>query len=340
MSDVRSAPALAGADLEVRAADRPVLPEATLDVTIVVPVQTGNAEIESVVRGLGAELRRTGRTHEFVLVFDGVRGRAWSLAQAMAAEPGSVVRTLTFQHAFGESACLSAAVEIARGRVIITSPQYMQVDPVSMGPMIAALEAGADMVSPFRSPRIDPMLNRMQSALFNWVIRRLMGGGEFHDLNCYFRAMRRELLAEIAIYGDMYRFLPVIAHRQGFRVVEVPVRHLKEWGKPGFFGLGVYVRRFLDVLGVMFLTRFTHRPLRFFGSVGCLLLVPGSIMLAGLLVQKVFFNAGLYNRPLLVIGVMFTMLGVQVIGFGLVGEIIIYSQARNLRGYRIERIYE
>lgn len=318
----------------------PTLPEATLDVTIVIPVQTGNAEIESVIRGLGAELHRLGRRHEFVLVFDGVRGRAWTIAQGLAAAPGSAVRTMAFQHGFGESACLSAAVEVARGRVIITSPQYMQVDPVSVGPMLAAIEAGADMVSPYRSPRVDPVLNRLQSSMFNWVIRRIVGGGEFHDLNCYFRAMRRELLAEISIYGDMYRFLPVIAHRQGFRVVEVPVRHLKEWGRPGFFGLGVYIRRFLDVLGVMFLTRFTHRPLRFFGSIGFLLLIPGAVILAGLLVQKIVTNAGLYQRPLLPIGVMFVMLGVQIIGFGLVGEIIIYTQARNLRGYRIERIYE
>jgi prepilin signal peptidase PulO-like enzyme (type II secretory pathway) len=137
----------------------------------------------------------------------------------------------------------------------------------------------------------------------------------------------------------MYRFLPVIAHRKGFRVVEVPVRHLKEWGEAHFYGLGVYVRRFLDVVGVMFLTKFTHRPLRFFGSLGALILLVGLVILTIITVQWVL-GAGLYNRPILLVGILFAVLGVQVIGFGLVGEIIIYSQARNLREYRVERIYE
>jgi hypothetical protein len=132
----------------------------------------------------------------------------------------------------------------------------------------------------------------------------------------------------------------VIAHHKGFRVVEVPVRHLKEWGEAHFYGLGVYVRRFLDVVGVMFLTKFTHRPLRFFGSLGALILLVGSVILAVVGAQRLFLSTGLWNRPIFLVGVMFAMLGVQVIGFGLVGEIIIYTQARNLREYRVERIYE
>jgi hypothetical protein len=152
--------------------------------------------------------------------------------------------------------------------------------------------------------------------------------------------IRREVLADISIYGDMYRFLPVIAQRQGFRVVELPVRHVKEWGKAGFFGVGVYLRRFLDVLGVVFLTRFTLKPLRFFGSVGLLLSVVGGGILAIVGYQRLFHGQGLYNRPLFLLGMMTFVLGVQVIGFGLVGEIIIYTQAHNLREYRIERIHD
>ena len=322
-----------------------------LDVTVVVPVQAADAEVEQVVAALGAELDREGRSWECVLVFDGVRGPAWTAAQALCGRyAGEVdadssqalakVRTIAFQNAFGESMCLSAAVEDARGRVIITSPQYVQIDPLELQPMLAAIDEGADVVTPWRRERVDPPLNRLQSACFNWLIRAIIRGGGFHDLNCTFRAIRRDVLADIAVYGDMYRFLPVIAHRQGYRVVEVRVRHLKEWGQAGFYGIGVYVRRALDVLGVMFLTKFTLKPLRFFGFLGLATLLPGALILAVVIYQRIFGSSGLYGRPVFLLGVMLVVLGVQIVGFGLVGEIIIYSQARNLRQYRIERIYE
>jgi glycosyltransferase involved in cell wall biosynthesis len=326
-------------------APRPRAP-ATRDVSLIVPVQTGDAEITEVVAALGAELDRLGRSWEAILVFDGVRGVAWQRAQSLVERLGDKVLTVGFEKQFGESVCLSAGAEIARGRVLVTSPQYVQVDPVEVGRLIAAIDAGADMVIPWRKPRVDPWLNRLQSATFNWLMRRI-NGGEFHDLNCYFRAFRREVIADVAIYGDMYRFLPLVAQRLGFRVVEVPVRHLKEWGKAGFFGVGVYLRRFLDVVGVVFLTRFTLKPLRFFGSVGLLLSLIGGVLLTWQVAKKLLWKLGLSdtefglsNSPAFLLALMLFVLGVQVIGFGLVGEIIIYTQARHLREYRIERRWD
>ena len=310
-----------------------------LDVTVVVPVQSPDAEVDQVVAALGAELEREGRSWECLFVFDGVFGSAWETVQALREKHGQRVRSISFKNPFGESVCLSAALERARGRYILTSPQYVQVDPIELGPMLAALDRGADFVTPWRHPRVDPWLNRLQSASFNWVIRRVVRM-EFHDLNCYFRAIRREVLDDVAIYGDMYRFLPVIAFRQGYRVVEVRVRHLKEWGVAGFFGLGVYVRRFLDVLAVMFLTKFTLKPLRFFGTTGGLIALVGAGIVGYLTALKFLYSEGVAGRPLFLIGVLLMAVGVQVIGFGLVGEIIIYSQARNLKEYRIERIWE
>jgi len=313
--------------------------DGALDVTVVVPVQSEHAEVREVVDALGAELDREGRSWEIFFVFDGVTGKAFETVRALRREHGSRVRSISFKNPFGESVCLSAAFERSRGRFLITAPQYVQIDPTELGRMLKALEDGADFVAPWRSPRVDPWLNRLQSALFNLVIRQVVRM-HFHDLNCYFRAIRREVLDDVAIYGDMYRFLPVIAHRQGYRVDEVKVRHLKEWGKAGFFGLGVYTRRFLDVLAVMFLSKFTLKPLRFFGTVGGLFSMVGFAIIAYLSVLKFFFDEAVSGRPLLVMGVMLFVLGVQIIGFGLVGEIIIFSQAKNLKEYRVERIYD
>jgi glycosyltransferase involved in cell wall biosynthesis len=322
---------------EAPAADPRVEP--TLDVSVITPVSAGDAGVAELVRALGAELERLGRTFELLPVFDGVRGPAWEDTRRLAAEDPERVRPLSFHRQFGESVCLAEAFRHARGRVIVTTPQYLQVDPREIERLLAALEAGADLVTPWRHPRVDPLTNRVQSAVFNALVRRVVRQ-PFHDLNCYFRAIRRPVLEEIAVYGDMYRFLPVIAARAGFRVVELEVRHLKEWGKGGVFGPGVYVRRFLDILGVFFLAKFALKPLRFFGALGSVFLLCGAVLGAIILVQRVFWGYGLWNRPIFPITLLLLFLGVQIIGFGLVGEIIIYAQARNLREWRVERIYE
>ena len=309
-------------------------------VSVIVPVRAPTAQVREVVLALGAELERLGRSHEFVLVFDGVRGPAFLEARALETERAGRVQVVALQQSFGESLSLAAGLERARGSVIVTSPQYVQVDPGALGTMLEKIEAGADFVTPWRHPRVDPWLNRLESALFNWITRRIIHV-KFRDLNCTFRAFRRGVLEEMNLYGDMYRFLPAMAYRQGFQGVEIPVKHLREWGGAGLFGIGVYARRLLDVVGMLFLAKFTLKPLRFFGSMGALIALPGILMCA-VIVGQYLFNPkyGIYNRPLFFIGFIMIVLGVQIVGFGLVGEIIIYTQARHLRAYRVGRIYE
>ena len=309
-------------------------------VSVVVPIRDGAANVREVVDALTKELERQARRFEFVLVFDGVRGSAWQDAQALALERPGGVLVVGLQQSFGESVCLSAGLEKSRGAIIVTSPQYLQIDPAAVGPMLAAIDQGADFAIPWRHPRVDPWLNRLQSALFNWVTRRIIHV-KMRDLNCTFRVFRREVLDEMNLYGDMYRFLPAIAYRQGFKGAELQVRHLREWGGAGLFGVGVYARRLLDVMGMLFLAKFTLKPLRFFGALGAVIALPGAITCGVILVQYFMLpNSGIYNRPLFFIGFILIVLGVQIVGFGLVAEIIIYTQARNLREYRVERIFE
>jgi glycosyltransferase involved in cell wall biosynthesis len=311
------------------------------DVTVVVPVQTEDADVRSVVRALGGAIEKAGKSWEMLLVYDGVRGEAWTAGLDLQAQTDQRVRTIALHKPFGESVCLSSAFEHARGEMILTTPQYIQVDPAEVGGMIERLEQGADLVTGWRHPRVDAWLNRLQSAAFNRVLR-LVVGTHFHDLNCTLRLIRREVLEQLTIYGNMYRYLPAIAHNQGFRVEEQKVRHLREQGGTGIFGPGVYVRRCLDVLALMFLAKFTHKPLRFFGALGG----TGMLVGGGIALWEVSSNlfgsdqAGLYQRPLFLMGVLLFVLGVQLVGFGLVGEIVIFTQARNVREYRIERIHE
>ncbi|MHC4895208.1 MAG: glycosyltransferase [Planctomycetota bacterium] len=295
--------------------------EVRVDVSVIVPVQSPEAEVREVVRALRGQLERLGQTWEIIFVFDGVDGEAWETVQELHAELGSRIKTILFKNPFGESVCLSAAFERASGDYILTSPQYVQVDPLEVGQMLAGRGLRHPVApSPGRSDAEPDPVGVLQ-----------LGHPSDHS--------RRVSRPELLLPADS-RFLPVMAYRQGFKVVEVRVRHLKEWGKAGFFGIGVYIRRFLDILAVMFLTKFTLKPLRFFGTLGGIFALIGSSISLYMAIERIYYGVGVSGRPLLLLGVLFLVLGVQIIGFGLVGEIIIFSQARNLKEYRIERIYE
>lgn len=312
-----------------------------VDVTIVFPVQTHKTELENVIGALGGALEELGLAWECILVFDGIKGELWERAIELQRETRDQVRTIALHKPFGESVCLSSAFEHALGGLIMTTPAYVQTDPADLRRLFAAIDDGADFVTTWRSPRIDSGLNQAQSGAFNWVVRKVVGAS-FHDMNSTLRVMRREVLEQLTIYGNIYRYLPAVAYRQGFRVDEVQVRHLAEWGGAGIFGAGLYLRRALDLLGLMFLARFTHKPLRFFGALG------GALMLLGILMAGTQFVMwlsddmafSLYQRSTFIVGVLLGVLGAQIVGFGLVGEIIVFTQAKNVREYRIERIYE
>jgi len=322
------------------APDKSRAPEGPLDVSVVVPVVRADSRLREVVEGLGEQLEQRGCSYEFILVFDGVSGKASTDAEQLVVEHPGSIRCIRFQQPFGESACLAKALEFTRGKVLVTSPAYLQIEAGDIGLLLDEMEGGCDLVAPVRHPRVDAFLNKVQSWAFNLLMRKVLRA-PMHDLNCCFRAMRREVLDDVTLYGDVYRFLPAIAHRTGFLVKEVHVRHRAEFGGEGLFGVGVYVRRFIDLIGVAFLSRYTLRPLRFFGAVGGALALIGGVITAGLIVQRLIIqDTALYQRPLFLLGLLLFVLGVQVIGFGLVGEIIIYTQAKNLREYRIEKIYE
>ncbi|MEM7205904.1 MAG: FemAB family XrtA/PEP-CTERM system-associated protein [Planctomycetota bacterium] len=302
-------------------------------VSLVIPVTSQDADVGELLRECSGSLERAGYRHEFVFVLDGVAGQVERELRANADRyPLKIVRLQG--GGLGESIALSAGVDRAAGEMIVNIPHYLQAEPDDLDKVIQALENGADFVATWRHPRVDPWLNRLQSRLFNWMLRVLMGI-TFNDLNSSVRGMRKRVLEEVNVYGELYRFLPVLALRQGFRTVEVKVRHRQEKGQKGFYGIGVYVRRMLDILAITFLTRFTQRPLRFFGMLGLLLIVIGLALCISPIWERVT-GMNTSQRPILVLGTVLIAFGVQLIGFGLVGEIIIFTQASNLRDYKIE----
>lgn len=311
---------------------QPTQPGAPL-VSIVIAITEGEASPSTVINGFGGALTDAGYPCEFVVVIDGPVTRFDEELQELGLK--WAVRVVALEGGgLGESIALSAGVAKAKGELVVNAPPYLQIEPADVVDVVKALEAGADCVATWRDRRIDPWLNQLQSRLFNRVLRVIMKA-PFHDLNSGTRGFRSQVLEEVAVYGELYRFLPVLAARQGFRVVEVRVRHREEKGRSGFYGVGVYLRRLLDIVAITFLTRFTQRPLRFFGYVGFTAGLVGFLLTLFPLYDKIVLDESLSNRPLFVIGAIMAAFGVQLIGFGLVGEIIIFTQAPNLRDYKV-----
>ena len=195
------------------------------------------------------------------------------------------------------------------------------------------LEAGSDMVVASRSPRLDSWLNRVQSAVFH----RMLSGvtdRRFHDMACGVRLMRRPVAEALPLYGDLHRFIPALALREGYLVDEVPVPQHPKDARTRVYGPGVYARRLLDIAAFFFLAKFTEKPLRFFGLVGSLFFVAGAVTSLVLLVERLGGRA-IANRPLLLLAVLLVALGVQLMGLGLVGEIIVHLRAPHRRAYRV-----
>ncbi len=310
-------------------------------ISVVVAISGPEAHPREVVEGIGPALVTAGYQCEFVFVLDGPAVRFGEELRDLAAR--WTLRIVQLEGGgLGESIALSAGVAKAQGEHIVNVPPYLQLEPEEIIKVVAALEAGADCVATWRRSRIDPWLNQLQSRFFNWLLRLIMNM-PFHDLNSGTRGFRRNVLEEVAVYGELYRFLPVMAQRQGFRVVEVQVRHREEKGRAGFFGVGVYLRRLLDILAITFLTRFTQRPLRFFGYLGFASIAVGAPVALWYIYQRLTVmdpSASLSNKPGFVIGAILAAFGVQLIGFGLIGEIIIFTQSPNRRDYTIESIIE
>lgn len=199
--------------------------------------------------------------------------------------------------------------------------------------MIEAVEGGADVAVGARQPRKDPWINRLQSRVFHALVG-VASNRHLRDIASGVRAMRKEVVDDLPMYGDFLRFLPLLAQRAGFEVVEVACPQHPRDQQPRVYMPGVYLRRLIDLIGIGFLLRFTFKPLRFFGLVGSALTVPGALILIYLFIERIG-GQGIAGRPLLLLGVLLLTLGVQVIALGLIGELIVHLGAPRTTRYRI-----
>ena len=304
-------------------------------ISVVVPVVERADDLLALHRAFGGELDRRGGSFEFLFVFDGGFSPPPELVALSQADDS--VRLFAFARQFGETAALRLGIERSRGEVIVTLPAYFQVQAEGIGPLLDALGNGADVVVARRSPRVDSWLNRLQSHAFHRMLGSLTDR-RFHDIACGVRVLRRSVAETLPLYGDLHRFIPALALREGHRVEEVPVPQHPNDARTRVYGPGVYLRRLLDVAAFFFLAKFTEKPLRFFGLVGSVFFALGALTGLVLLVERIA-GRGIANRPLLLLAVLLIALGVQFMGLGLVGEIIVHLRSPHRRAYRVrERV--
>jgi dolichol-phosphate mannosyltransferase len=229
-------------------------------------------------------------------------------------------RVVRLRRNFGKAAALAAGFAQAQGETVVTIDGDLQDDPAEIPRLLAKLDEGFDLVTGWKAKRRDPLRRRILSRIFNAVSGRV-SGLKLHDMNCGLKAYRAEVLDGMRIYGELHRFLPVLAHYRGYRVAELPVNHRPRQHGRSRYGLERYVRGFLDLLTVSFMGRYRHRPLHLFGSLGLVLGVLGTALLGYLTVLKAMGEA-IGHRPLLTLGVLLVVVGLQFFSLGLISELI------------------
>lgn len=301
-------------------------------VSVLVLVSERPVALDEFYEIYAAPFKALGRPYEFIFITEpAFCGRMDVLADL--AERGEPIRIVEPGQTAGEANLLKLGLHHARGETIVTLPAYYRVEPGALPQLLDALDDDTDLVVARRWPRRDSLINRIQTRALHALLGRL-SRGKIHDVGSGVRAMRRHLLEEIPLYGDFYRFFPLLVIREGFRVTEVNSPQHSRDVAPRVYAPGVYLRRLLDVLGLFFLLRFTEKPLRFFGLLGSALFAAGGATLFVLLVQR-FLGQGIADRPLLLVGVLLMVLGVQAIALGLIGEIIVYLHSPRRRPYRV-----
>jgi hypothetical protein len=269
---------------------------------------------------------------EFVYVLDGPFEEVYRELLSLRSE-GEPIRVVRLSRQFGEATALSQGAAHAGADTLLILPAYYQVEPASITEFIGTL-GDADLVVARRWPRLDSNLNRLGTRLFHRLLR-FVTGHSFRDVGCSARMVRRRVFDEVNVYGDQHRFLAMLADQRGFRVREVDLPQARQDPRVRVYRPGVYLRRVLDLLAVFFLVRFTKRPLRFFGLAGSALVVLGSVVLAAVSFQKLFLAMSLADRPALLLGALLLVLGVQLFALGLIGELIIFTHARELKEYTV-----
>ncbi len=307
-------------------------------ISVVVPVHNEERTVALLLDELDSALEPLGTPWEAVFVDDGSTDGSYAALTRLHSARDNVT-VVRLRRNFGKAAALAAGFGQARGDVIVTIDGDLQDDPAEIPRLLVKLEEGYDLVSGWKSRRRDPLRRRVLSRLFN-AVAGWVSGVPLHDINCGLKAYRADVVRGLRLYGELHRFIPVLAHHRGYRIAELPVNHRPREHGRSRYGLERYLRGFLDLLTVSFIGRYRHRPLHLFGGLGLALSAAGTGILVYLTIVKALGHA-IGGRPLLILGVLLVVVGIQVFSLGLITELITsHHEERVSESERAEALVE
>ncbi len=304
----------------------PTTPLPEVAVSVVVPVMNEQQNVRPLYEKLSAQLSLTGDLYEVIFVDDGSTDGTFKELEKLHTEYPGIVRVIRFRRNFSKTPALVAGFSRCRGKVVFTMDGDLQDDPAEIPNFLAKLDEGYDLVSGWKFPRLDPFSKTFPSRIFNWLVSK-MTGVHLHDINNGFKAYNREVIEDshLKLYGEFHRFIPVMAHWRGYRVTEIKVRHHPRKYGVSKYGARRFARGLIDLLNVLFLTTFLRTPLRLFGPLGLWTLFIGILIDAYVVIVSRFFtHEPIHNQPMLFVGILLMIFGVQFILTGLQSEMFRY----------------
>jgi glycosyltransferase involved in cell wall biosynthesis len=290
------------------------------DITVLVPLYNEEDSLRELHQQLRSTLGRMGVRYELLFVDDGSTDRSFQVLKDLKRNDKHI-KIVRFRRNYGKSAALAVGFDKAQGSVVITMDADLQDDPAEIPGLRKKLDEGYDLVSGWKKVRRDPITKTIPSRFFNFVTSVLTGIG-IHDFNCGLKAYRRDVVKTVRVYGELHRYVPVLAHWEGFRVGEIVVHHrARKYGKTKF-GIGRFWKGFLDLLTTLFTTRYMRRPLHLFGMWGLAAFLVGFLIDAWLVVEWFRGLTALGNRPLFFTGFLMMVIGIQFFSIGLLGEMV------------------
>jgi glycosyltransferase involved in cell wall biosynthesis len=306
-------------------------------ISVVIPLLNEEQSLRELHEQLRSVLNRLGR-YEIIFIDDGSTDGSPRVLHELR-HRDKHVKIIRFRRNYGKSAALSVGFEKAEGDIVVTMDADLQDDPREIPNLVNEIRKGTDLVSGWKKKRHDPLTKTIPSKFFNFVTS-LLTGIKLHDFNCGLKAYRKEVIKEIELYGELHRYIPVLAHWRGYKVGEIAVQHHpRKFGKTKF-GFGRFWKGFLDLLTVIFTTRYMQRPLHLFGFWGLLFFLAGFAIDVTLGILKFTEGIVLSNRPLFLGGVLLIIVGVQFISIGLIGELVTKTRRSPEKEYSIREYWK
>jgi len=310
------------------------------EISVIVPVVERSDNLERLFLLYYEELSKIKKSFEFIFIIDARMKNAYDEIRQLSRKNPNI-QLIIFPRTFGESNALSVGFQNAKGRYVFTLSSYLQVEPEETKRLYDALNNNeCDMVICRRSRENDAFFNRVQTFLFHKILR-FFTGTKFGDISCGLRAMRREVAEAFDVYGDLHRFIPILAEHQGLRVKELVVKQRKGDTCLRVYKISTYLYRLIDIVTLFFLLRFTYRPMRFFGLIGSILILFGGAINAFLIYNRLFTQGfALRDKPSLFLASLLIVIGIQIFAIGFIGEIIIYTHSKKGKHFNVKEMIE